>query len=595
MRKILSITFALFAGFLILSISAISLAPQEDIDENINLATLVATTVPQVTIIPNTEINDLTFQDNMNIYQYDEPGSVVYMYVTVYLGNSSDNTDHTWQEVNDFTKGYYQTFSHIEVGRAEAIVQIGDENGPLPGELGYGEILPNATIQIRGASTTLSPQKSYKIELRDRAGEWRGQRTIALNKHVFDLTRVRNKLNYDLIKEIPHMVSLRTQFVHLYVKDKTSNPPGDSFVDYGLFTQVEQPNGRFLRNHLLDSEGQLYKTTLFEFYRYPEQIRLVDDPLYDENEFSTILEIKGNKDHTKLILLLDDVNNYNIPIDKTFEKYFDSENYFTWMAYNILVGNIDTQSQNYYLYSPKNGEKWYFIPWDYDGSFDRLERELSERTPYENWEFGLANYWGGVLHNRILKLDSYREKLTAKVEELMLFLNPERIENMLNEYKPIVKKYVSRMPDIYYLPGTLQELEMTYSRFPLEIKSNYDLYYESLETSMPFYLGTPKVTGDVLAFNWDPSYDFDAQDILYEFSIAKDWEFKEIIFSTKIENIISQQIDMLEPGTYFWRVTATNEDGKVQYPFDNYRDAERKLHPGMKYLYITAEGEILEE
>ena len=409
MRKIISIVFAVLAGLLFILISAMSLASEEKIDENINLATLVATPQNQLTIVPGADINDLPFQDNMNIYQYDDPDSIVYMYVTVRQGNSSDNTDHTWKEINDFSKWYYSDFEIIEVGRTEAILQIGDENGPLPGELGYGEVVPNATIQIRGASTTLSPQKSYKIELRDRAGEWRGQKTIALNKHVFDLTRVRNKLNFDLMKEIPNMVSLRTQFVHLYVKDETSDVPGEGFVDYGLFTQVEQPNQRFLRNHLLDGDGQLYKTTFFEFYRYPEQIRLADDPLYDEDAFSTIIEIKGNRDHSKLILMLEDVNNYNLPIVQTFETYFDSENYFTWMAFNILVGNIDTQSQNYYLYSPKNGEKWYFIPWDYDGALSRQNRDYFGKYPYEYWEFGIANFWGGVLHNRVLRVEKYRD------------------------------------------------------------------------------------------------------------------------------------------------------------------------------------------
>jgi spore coat protein H len=192
-------------------------------------------------------------------------------------------------------------------------------------------------------------------------------------------------------------------------------------------------------------------------------------------------------------------------------------------------------------------------------------------------------------------VDKYRERLTTKVEELRSFLTPGRIESMLDVYRPVIEPFISGMPDIYYLPGTLQEFNRKYSQLPLEIESNYDLYFESLETSMPFYLGTPKLVGDELVFNWDESYDFDAQNISYYFKISKDWEFNEVIILESIQNITSTQIDMLEPGTYFWRVTATNGDGKTQFPFDYYRDAEGKLHPGMKYLYITAEGEILEE
>ncbi len=152
------------------------------------------------------------------------------------------------------------------------------------------------------------PQKSYKIELFNRAGLWRGQRTIVLNKHVSDKIRVRNKLSFDLMKDIPYLTSLRTQFVNLFVKDETGVKPDTVFRDYGLFTQIEQPNGRFLENHLLDRNCQLYKTTFFEFYRYLEQIKLADDPLYDPIKFSEVLEIKGNARSFKIDTVLDDVN-----------------------------------------------------------------------------------------------------------------------------------------------------------------------------------------------------------------------------------------------------------------------------------------------
>ncbi len=175
------------------------------------------------------------------------------------------------------------------------------------------------------------------------------------------------------MKQIPNMVSLRTQFVHLYIMDQTTDPWSKAFADYGLYTQVEIPDKKFLKSRFLDPNGQLYKAAFFDFGRYPDQIRLVDDPLFDESIFSTRLEIKGNRDNSKLINMLDDVNNPDIPIEATFEKYFNADNYFTWMAYNILAGNVSTSSGNFYLYSPRNGNKFYFIPWDYDDSFFRTE------------------------------------------------------------------------------------------------------------------------------------------------------------------------------------------------------------------------------
>ncbi|HLO34240.1 MAG TPA: CotH kinase family protein [Anaerolineales bacterium] len=584
-RAILISVISLF----LLSITLISLASPEKVDQKLKVSTLIAASPVVKEIIP--EIDNAPFRDNPDLYQDDDPSSVVYMYVTVRVGNSSDNTAHTWQEVNDFVKWTDKGPTYIVVGKAEAILQVGDENGPLPGELGYGETVPNATIQLRGNSTSAKAQKSYKIELRSRAGTWRGQSTINLNKHVFDITRARNKLSFDLIKQIPNMVSLRTQYVRLFVKDETADPAKVTFVDYGLYTQVEQPNTKFLRSHLLDPDGQLYKATFFEFFRYPDQIRLADDPLYDEEAFSKILEVKGNKDHSKLIRMLDDVNDPTIPIEQTFEKYFNADNYFTWMAFNILMGNLDTQSQNFFLYSPRNGNKWYFIPWDYDGD---LARQFGFYI-YDDFESGVANYWGVPLHKRVLKIARYRQMLDEKVNELMDFLSSDRMEGMLKEYKKVTDVYSLQMPDLYYLRGSVNDYENEYALIPKEIKLNYDLYLKSLKSPMPIFLGTPKVSENSLVFTWDESYDFNAQDISYHFILSKDWEFHNIVFEETLINTTTLKIDALEPGTYFWQVSATNEEGNTQYPFNTYWDAEAIIHRGLKYLYITSDGKVLEE
>lgn len=589
----------IFGGVLALVVvffSLQSLSYSNNTDKNINLPKVVQTPLDSIVKEVPVEINNIPFRDNKELYQDDDPGSVVVIYITVRKGNKSDNTATPWQEINNSSKWFYTDNKVVEVGQAEAIVKFGDENGPTPGEVGYGEVVPNATIQIRGASTSLRPQKSYKIELNNGAGKWRGQSTIALNKHIYDPSRLRNKLNFDLMKQIPGVVSLRSQFVHLYVKDETSDPKSTSYVDYGLFTQVELPNKTFLKTHLLDSNGQLYKTTFFEFRRYLDQIRIVDDPLFDEDIFSSILEIKGNRDNTKLIKMLDDLNNYEIPIDTTFEKYFDSENYFTWMAYNILVGNVDTSSQNFYLYSPQNSDKFYFIPWDYDDSFFRLDREnCCGYFPYYSYEYGVSNYWGTILANRVLRNPAYRNVLDAKVVELKDFLSPERINGLLDVYLPVVEKYALTMPDVQYLPTTKEKMRSDIELIPSEVENNYKLYRESLQTPMPFFLGTPVIADGSLGFNWDPSYNFDDQNITYHFILAKDIALTDIVHEQELSNILSVKIDIPEPGEYFWTVTATNSSGKSQKPFDSLWDANDTPYSGLKGFYISDDGQVLEK
>ena len=194
---------------------------------------------------PRTELNGVHLRDNPELYTVYDDSGVVTMYLTVSRGNDSENTNHSWAQVNHYSAYDYEAMG-VPRYQINALLQVGDENGPLPGELGYGVEAPNATVQIRGQTSSRNAQKNYKIELKKNKGSWRGQRTIALNKHMGEGLRFRDKMAYDLIKGIDQMMGLRTQFVHLYVKDLTDSDTG-AFVDYGLYTQVEHrghPHGQ---------------------------------------------------------------------------------------------------------------------------------------------------------------------------------------------------------------------------------------------------------------------------------------------------------------------------------------------------------------
>mgnify|MGYP003307664319 CR=1 FL=1 len=290
----------------------------------------------------NTEISASTvnptenhFVDNDLLYADDDDTSVITMYLTVSKGTSSENTNHTWEEVNSYSVYDYEEMG-VERYAVNGLLQVGDENGPVEGEIGYGKYSPNAVVTIRGQSSSRSPQKNYKIKLNENAGTWNDQQTINLNKHVYEGLRFRNKLAYDLLEELPGMMALQTQFVHLYVKDETEGVNAE-FEDYGLYTQVEQPNKSFLQRHGLDKNGHLYKINMFEFFRYEDTIKLKNEIGYDVTAFEERIEIKGDDDHSKLIAMLEDVNDYSLSIDEILEEWFDVDNLASWMAFHILV------------------------------------------------------------------------------------------------------------------------------------------------------------------------------------------------------------------------------------------------------------------
>lgn len=537
-------------------------------------------------------INDAHLRDRDSLYENDENTSVVTMYLTVTRGNSSENTDHSWSEINS-----HSVYDYAEMGvaryEAAALLQVGDENGPLQGELGYGETVPNATVKIRGQTSSNYAQKNYKIELKKNKGTWRNQRTINLNKHMGEGLRFRNKLAYDMIKKIPQMISLRTQFVHLYVKDCTDGT-SDSFSDYGLYTQVEQLNKTGMKNHGLDANGQLYKINYFEFYRYEDVIKKEDDPDYDKIQFENYLEIKGNSDHTKLIEMLDELNDYSVSVDTVLKDHFDVENLTYWMAFQILTGNVDTQSRNTYLYSPLNSDTWYLISWDNDGALMKTENAIKGYSDQSSWESGISNYWGNVLFQRCLKSESFRSELDKAIEDLRSKFDSETIHNMVQSYAKVVKPYVYEMPDAMYAPLTSEQYDQVVAAIPDEMEQNYELYKESLQKPMPFFIGVPSIEDGKLKLNWDVSYDFNAEDITYSVDVASDYQFQNIIYSSYGQTMPEAEMDIPEPGQYFIRVRATNASGYTQDAFDYYMTDNGKSY-GMKCFFVTEDGQIEED
>lgn len=542
---------------------------------------------------PASEINSVHLRDNAELYNVYDDSGIVTMYLTVSRGNDSENTNHSWAEINHYS-AYDYTAMGVARYQVNGLLQVGDENGPLAGEVGYDTLAPNATVQIRGQTSSRYTQKNYKVKLKKNKGSWRGQRTIALNKHQGEGLRFRNKMAYDLIKGIDQMMGLRTQFVHLYVKDLTDSASG-VFEDYGLYTQVEQLNKTALKAHGVDPNGQLYKINSFEFYRYEDVIRLTTDPAYDQTAFEKHLEIKGNSDHSKLIKMLDVLNDESSSMDdELFVTYFDKENIAYWMAFQLLTGNTDTQNRNVYLYSPQNSSKWYLWDWDNDGMLRRREREIINFSDSESWECGVSNYWGNVLFRRCLQTQSYRDLLDTAMKELYAYMNEERIQSMMEHYRSVTEKYVWQMPDRMNVPITHDEYEEVLKSIWPEIDENYNYYWESYRKPMPFYIGEPQVVNGSLLLTWDPSYNFEIENIYYTVELAKDYLFTTTFF--RQENLILPELtmDTLPAGQYFLRVRATNASGYTQDAFDYYV-TEAGKHYGMLCFYVQPDGSIAED
>ncbi len=541
----------------------------------------------EATATPETaqDINTVGMTENKTIYSEDDPQSLVYFYVTVQRGDAGSNTDHTFAQVNSAVR--FAEDSHVDNDiLARAVVQVGNADGPQPGMLGYDATESNATIRVRGNSSSVRPQKSYKLELDDEAGLWRGQSNIALNKHNFDATRLRNKLYFDLLRPVEDISSLRTQFVRLYIKDETAGET--TFTDYGLFTQAEVPTKKYLANHGLDSEGYLYKAISFNF-EMSDGLKNFDDPDFDQAAFDKILSCKGRQDNQKLIDLVNLIADRSVDINEIVGDYIDRDNYLTWLAYNILMGNNDTTVQNFYLYSPLNSQKWFFIPWDGDNCLHWQEDEVEGLTGnYGSWEHGVANYWGVLLHQRFLKNEANRAELAAKVDELHETINRDTVNALAQQYDQVVRPYALAMPDFYYLGNTAAERDAILAGLGDQVELAYQQFYDSLHELMPFFLYQPVQDGQTLLFRWEDAYDFDNQPITYRLRVAATPDFANPVVD--VAGLTSTEYpvpaDQLPAGTWYFAVTAETQDGRTA-PAMNKIQVSDVYYPGVDRMEVT--------
>lgn len=544
-----------------------------------------------------TSAEDVHLRDNPLLYEDADPCSVITMYLTVSSGNEADGSDHTWEEINT-----YSAYDYVNMGvdryKVEGLLQIDETgDGVTEASFGYDETEPNVTVQVRGQTSSRARQKNYKIRIKKGSGSFREQRTLNLNKHVGDGFRFANKLAYDLLDTVPQLIGGRTQFVHLYVRDLTAEAPSDEYEDYGLYTMVEQVNRTYLKNHLLDENGQLYKVTFYEWDEYDAVMMEQDDPEFDRDAFERYLEIKGNEDHTKIQQVTAEVKNYLKPIQETVAEHFDAENICYWMAFNILIGNYDSSARNLFLYSPMNSERFYMIPWDLDASFRRDILDLTEHHEGESWERGMSLFLGVSLVNRMMREEEYRDMLTDAVNDLYTnYLTPEIVDARAKVLGEVAKQYLFGGYDLPDRDGAPIKNPVVYDRLVAmigsQIERNYQYYFESLDNPWPFYVDVPELDadGNELILSWGASYDINEEPVTYDYILATDYDFENVIDHREGLSVPTAATDPLPPGTYFLRVRATNASGHSTDCFDYYSTHKNGKAYGCYCFVVQADG-----
>ena len=469
-------------------------------------------------------------------------------------------------------------------------------------------LLFNAKIRQRGDTSRYAPQKSFRIKLEKNIPLWRGERRIQLLKSFWELSRIRNKLSYDLFSDIPHIPSMRSQFVKFTLEDQGVSE------NLGLFTQVEYFGKEYLERRGWDKDSRIYKAEHFYFQDSPDYALNENGEPLDLAAFEKHVEIKRGDTHVEFVEMVESVINRDNDFQtQVFNKYFNMDNYLTWFAINILTNNSDTTAHNYYLYNPIATENFYFVPWDYDFAWGAsIEGDDVSEVHRPRWWYSHGTLYSNNFHERFLTVPGNLELLKQAVAEIRKnYLNPQTITAKRDAYYDVIFPLISTSKDwdYIYLYGTDPEKIAAYNQvfnaLSNNVEENYARFLDREDDPMPFYMSDPEFgeafeENNNIFFNWGRSVSLTGQTITYDLELATTKEFSAGTIIQTISGITDSEylLDWIHPkGTYYFRVVsrdAANPDANWQVSYDSssLRYENNLLIYGVKEFYASQDGGI---
>lgn len=521
--------------------------------------------------VPETIKYDTALQDTLGLYKEEDRFKVYEVYLTVYTGLDSKSGDEfNLTSLNQITGSTFDPELKVN-----AFVKDPDTGEIVAGD--QDESI-NGTIELRGQSARNFEQKSYKINLSKQTLLFQGQQKLNLNKHVSDDTRITQKFAFDTMIGLANFTSIRTNFMHVQIKDGTN--PDAAYVDYGLFTHVENVDDDYLKVRTLNENATFLKPVDFAFTVAEAQ------QVHSKLDAALILRDINRSGDEKLLEMITAINEQGTEFNKNFDDYFDRENYLNWIALNILLNNYDTMSRNFLLYSPSNTDKWYFLPWDYDVSM--ISPSEWETSEYAKW-FGLQRYWGVSLHRKFFQTPENVVALSEKIDSLYQAMMQDGIEEKAQRYGDIYEKYVmNSQADRVYLEETkgeeLSDILERIGQLPDTLSYNYNKYYERLEAPMPFFLDTISNEAEDIAMNWEDAVDLQNDSVTYEVSIftSPDDPVGTLVWSnlSSSNSALAENLQLTD-GIYYWQAVAVDSYGNRQVSFDRC-----ELEPGYRKLVM---------
>lgn len=240
-------------------------------------------------------------------------------------------------------------------------------------------------IEIRGGVSQTYPKKTYDLEL------WKDDNGDNTDKHKFGDLRKDDDWILDGLYNEP--LRIRSHVAHnlwldlhsLYYNDQEPNAKAGAEVMFvelwidgrynGIYNLSEQVDKKQLKLKDYDGniDGELYKgihwnnSTFKVLPDYTNESRIWD---------SIELKYPKEEDTTEWALLYDFVdfilNSDEDAFSNDIWNRFDKQNNIDYLLYLNLLRATDNTGKNIYIAKYQEGDPYFYVPWDLDGSFGTI-------------------------------------------------------------------------------------------------------------------------------------------------------------------------------------------------------------------------------
>lgn len=248
-----------------------------------------------------------------------------------------------------------------------------------------------------GSISTVRP--SFRIDFSEfeHGQKFAGMKRMTLNNNRQDPSNTHQCMSYALFREAG-VVAPRCNFAHVTLNGR----------DLGIYSHVESIKKPFLARHFEDNGGNLYEVQRADF----------SDAAIPYFEKKTN---KDNDDRSDLKKVVEALEAADDNLYESLDRVVDLDAFLTYWAMEVIVGHWDSatgNSNNHYIYHDPTTDKFYFIPWGTDGTFEKgqLFLKLAGLTvPDSVYAMARIPY---RLYNHIATRRLYHERLKQLLDKV---------------------------------------------------------------------------------------------------------------------------------------------------------------------------------